>query len=97
MIPDKDAVVEDDIYELGCVDVLRHVVELSQQKNFSQQLSTVVRAREGVQNKLDCHRLTRRLLGCLHHLPKRALADLLLDDVIVLKLVPWIHFKLICL
>ena len=84
MVANKDAVVEYDIYELGRVDVLRHVVELSQQKNFSQKLSAVVRARECVQNKLDCDRLARRLLGCLHHLPKGALADLLLNDVIVL-------------
>ena len=84
MVVDKDAVIEDDIYELGRVDVLRHVVELSQQKNFSQELSAVVRAREGVQNKLDCNRLPRRLLGRLHHLPKGALSDLLLYNVIVL-------------
>ena len=80
--------IENDINELGGVYILRHLVEFSQQKDFSEKFSAVVGSVECVQNEFDSHYGTSWLLSRFDNLSKRSFAYLFLDDIFILKLVP---------
>ena len=80
--------IENDINELGGVYILRHLVEFSQQKDFSEKFSAVVGSVECVQNEFDSHYGTSWLLSRFDNLSERSFAYLFLDDIFILKLVP---------
>lgn len=76
--------IENDINDSGSVNVLRHLIELPQQKDFSEELSAGVGSVKCVQNEFDGHNGTSRLLCSFDDLPKRAFTDLLMNGVIII-------------
>jgi hypothetical protein len=82
--------IENDIHDSGSVNVLRHLVELPQQKYFSEELSAVVGSVKCVQNEFDGHNGTSRLLCSFDDLSKGAFTDLLMNGIIIIYLTPWV-------
>lgn len=84
--------VENYVNNFWSINVMRHLIEFSQQKYFSKQFSTTIDRGKGIVDKFYSNSLSSWYLSCFCNLTKWSFADFFLYYILVFELVPRINF-----